>query len=105
HYAGKGCLLCRNESIGHRCRKDYDLFLSQASLIHKGKYKYIEKTYVNAKTKMDIICNTHGVFKQSPNKHLQGRGCRKCFYDGNKHLWSYSLYQRRCDEVSSGLSK
>ena len=34
--------------------------------------------YVNAQTKVCIICPEHGEFWQTPNKHLQGKGCPKC---------------------------
>ena len=28
--------------------------------------------------KSEIICEKHGSFLQSPNKHLSGNGCPKC---------------------------
>ena len=34
--------------------------------------------YKNIKTKIKIICNEHGEFKQVPEYHLQGYGCYKC---------------------------
>ena len=36
---------------------------------------------VHSKTKIDIICSTHGIFKQLPSTHLSGVGCPFC---GNK---------------------
>ena len=34
--------------------------------------------YVNAYTKVKIICKEHGIFKQQPNNHINGHGCPKC---------------------------
>ena len=33
---------------------------------------------MNNKTEIEIICNTHGVFKQIPRNHLSGYGCQNC---------------------------
>ena len=36
-----------------------------------------------------IICPEHGEFNQTPNKHLNGRGCPKCRYSkGEKKIYS-----------------
>lgn len=53
-------------------------FIAKAELIHKDKYDYSLVDYVNAKTKVKIICPEHGVFKQLSNSHLAGHGCRVC---------------------------
>jgi hypothetical protein len=55
-------------------------FKLKATLLHKRKYTYpeVEKEYVNAKTKITIICPDHGEFKQTPDNHLQGNGCKEC---------------------------
>lgn len=46
--------------------------------LHGRRYDYKLVDYVNSHTKINIICNTHGIFKKSPNKHLCGEGCPKC---------------------------
>lgn len=43
-----------------------------------GTYDYSAVNYVNAKTKVDIICKAHGVYSQTPNSHLSMGGCKKC---------------------------
>lgn len=105
HYAGKGCSKCAGVTSSLRTRKTLSEFLDDANRVHGDRYDYIKDTYRTAKDKMDIICRKHGVFKQSPNKHLAGQGCRKCFYGNSNHLWSYSAYKRKCEEVSNGKSK
>ena len=55
------------------------LFLEKAYDIHGNKYDYSDVVYVNCKTKVDIICKTHGLFKQTPDKHINLKcGCPYC---------------------------
>lgn len=53
-------------------------FVSRASEKHKGRYDYSESVYVNAKTKLKIICPEHGPFMQDPFTHMKGVGCPVC---------------------------
>lgn len=53
-------------------------FIKKAKSIHKDKYDYINVNYINSKTKVEIKCNIHGIFKQKPNNHLNNHGCPKC---------------------------
>lgn len=53
-------------------------FIEKALKKHGGKYSYHHVNYVNSHTKVLITCPIHGDFLQTPDKHLQGRGCRKC---------------------------
>ena len=47
--------------------------------IHGNKYDYSLDEYINAKTKVKIICPIHGVFEQIPSNILhRGDGCPKC---------------------------
>lgn len=43
--------------------------------------------YKNTRTKVDIVCKIHGLFKQTPHSHLKGRGCSEC---GKIDFWSRS---------------
>ena len=57
---------------------DKNIFFKKiASKIHNNKYIYPDE-YKNYKTKIDINCPEHGIFKQSPHDHLTGHGCFKC---------------------------
>jgi len=53
-------------------------FILKAKKIHENKYDYSKVNYINAKTKVKIICSEHGVFEQQPTNHLSGNGCPKC---------------------------
>jgi len=48
---------------------------------HGDKYDYSKVEYVNANTKVIIICKEHGEFLQKPMSHKNGSGCRKCAVD------------------------
>ena len=53
-------------------------FIEKARKVHGDKYDYSKVNYVNAKTKVCIICPIHGEFWQTPDLHLQGCGCSLC---------------------------
>jgi hypothetical protein len=53
-------------------------FIEESKKIHKNKYNYSLVEYINAKSKVKIVCPVHGIFEQTPNKHKLGCGCRYC---------------------------
>lgn len=53
-------------------------FIHKASITHDNCYAYDESKYVDANTKICIICKEHGRFWQLPRKHISGQGCPKC---------------------------
>ena len=55
-----------------------EIFIEKAKKVHGDKYDYSKVEYVNAKTKVCIICPKHGEFWQTPNTHLSGKGCIHC---------------------------
>ena len=59
-------------------KKTQEEFVEEAIKIHGDKYDYSKVNYVNAKTKVIIICKIHGEFEQVPNSHIQGNSCKKC---------------------------
>ena len=76
---GKTCPKCRKKiSKEKNSKKGYASFIRKASEIHCGKYDYSKVVYVNAKTKVCIICPEHGEFWQTPDSHLRGNGCPLC---------------------------
>lgn len=105
HYAGKGCPKCGAIVAVEKKKKTFTQFVSEAQLIHGERYLYIENTYNSAREKMDISCSIHGIFQQTPNKHLAGQGCRKCSDESRETIWSYSNYKEKCEDVSNGKSK
>lgn len=54
-------------------------FISKARTIHGDKYDYSLVEYKNCKTNVKIICPIHGVFEQTPDKHINAKqGCPIC---------------------------
>lgn len=57
-------------------------FIQRAKAVHGDKYDYSLVNYINAHTKIKIICKEHGIFKQIPNNHTSKKfGCQLCGYD------------------------
>jgi hypothetical protein len=75
HTNGQGCMECRLENR----RTGLYEFLERSIEKHGDKYDYSSvKEYKNSKTKVSIICQKHGEFKISSDKHLSGQGCAEC---------------------------
>ena len=59
-----------------------EIFIGKAIKKHGDKYDYSKTIYVNSKTKVTIICPTHGEFQIRPSKHTNKRigwgGCPAC---------------------------
>jgi protein-arginine kinase activator protein McsA len=72
HLKGHGCPKC----IGRD--KTTEEFIQESKKIHGDKYIYDKVEYKKSDQKVDIICINHGVFTQTPSKHIKGRGCPKC---------------------------
>lgn len=67
-------------------------FIKKAKKIHGDKYDYSKVDYKNNRTKVCIICPTHGEFWQRPSKHLIGQGCPIC--SGNKKMTTEEFISR-----------
>lgn len=57
-----------------------EIFINKAKSIHGNKYDYSLVNYINNRTKVKIVCESHGKFEQRPDSHLSGSGCLKCFH-------------------------
>lgn len=78
HVRGQGCPKCANIKRGDTFRSDGDTFIKRATVLHDGKYIYDKDSYINAMTKVPILCLKHGTFWMAPMNHLLGQGCPKC---------------------------
>lgn len=58
-------------------------FIEKAKKIHAGRFDYGLVNYTDRQSVVKIICSNHGEFDQTPNEHLNGKGCHK---DGNPIL-------------------
>lgn len=93
HLNGRGCNKCGKESLREQF-SNKKTFIEKAKKIHGNKYDYSKVNYINAKTKVCIICPEHGEFWQTPDSHLRGRGCQLC-----------NSFKKSVDEISDFLQK
>ena len=56
-------------------------FLDKAHKVHSDRYTYFDD-YVDCKQKIKIECKIHGIFYQTPDAHVQGKGCSLCARKG-----------------------
>jgi len=80
HLLGYGCKICTGNK-----KLDTFEFIQKSQKKHNNKYDYSKSVYVNAFTKLTIICPEHGEFKTTARNHYyKGYGCKKCGYS-NPH--------------------
>ncbi len=91
----EGCPFCNGKN------KTTDTFIKLAKSVHGDKYDYSKVEYVNANSKVCIICPEHGEFWQRASSHLNGYGCRKCAYDEKRkhNLLSNDEFIKRAKEI------
>jgi len=78
HLSGSGCKKCMYEKQALDRKKSINTFIKEANKINNNKYNYSQVKYINARTKVKIICPIHGEFEQKPVNHLAGTGCVHC---------------------------
>tara|TARA_Y100000034_G_C6818797_1_gene368565 strand:- start:35 stop:1021 length:987 start_codon:yes stop_codon:yes gene_type:complete len=72
---GQHCLIGQKEERRLEAEKD---FINNVQNIHGDTYNYDKVHYIDSRRKIRIVCKKHGIFDQSPNVHLQGKGCPSC---------------------------
>lgn len=92
-----GCPRCGAERRAEQQRLSTEEFILRVSEVHGDKYDYSQVEYVNNHTKIQIICPEHGVFEQTPSKHLYGRGCPECAIEQQRS--STDEFVRRAREI------
>ena len=80
HISGRGCPQCGIEKRTNKQKLHYEDFIKRARTKHGDKYDYSFVNYKTIKSKVAIICPTHGLFYQIAQNHLYGQGCPKCRY-------------------------
>lgn len=77
HLTGSGCPFCGVEKSIFIRSLTHNEFLKKARVVHGNKFAYPDR-YKKATQKIQIRCPKHGIFRQTPNSHLGGNGCRIC---------------------------
>ena len=102
HLNGHGCSLC---AIKQRLLTNEE-FIKRAREVHGERYDYSLVKYINAQTKVKIICSEHGVFEQTPNNHTSLKhGCPKCTETGFNPSEPGTLYVLTDDKQCPTLLK
>jgi very-short-patch-repair endonuclease len=83
HKRGGGCPDCAKIQSGMNRRMTIEEFIRRSEEIHQDedgnpKYIYIKTVYEKSIEKVIITCRRHDDFLQTPNGHLDGKGCQKC---------------------------
>ena len=79
-----GCNECRYDKIREKEVTTLEQFIDKARRVHGEKYSYDKVKYINALTKVEIVCPKHGSFWPSPDNFINKRsGCPIC---NNSHL-------------------
>jgi len=74
HLNGFGCTRCTYSK-----KSNVNTFIKKSNIIHNFKYDYSLVEYINARTKVKIICPNHGIFEQIPSAHTNLKhGYLKC---------------------------
>lgn len=81
-----GCAKCGTESASIKISLNKKEFIKRSEIYHKNIYDYSNVIYKNRKTKVKIICNKHGEFKQVAELHMLGHGCPQCAIEINTSL-------------------
>lgn len=80
--SGQGCPSCKGVLLANQRRMSKEEFVEKANKIHKNKYDYTNTKIINSHKKIEIICQLHGTFLQTPNNHLHSsNGCPSCGYN------------------------
>ena len=90
HLKGHECSECGKIKNVESRKKTIEKFIYEAREVHGDKYDYSNVKYENTSTKVCIICKEHGEFWQAPYTHLNGHGCPKCAYKGDRQRHIYS---------------
>lgn len=78
HLDGRGCPHCGIDTRSEKRKIKKNELLNRFNNIHNNKYRYVNISFQNTSSKIDIICPEHGIFKQIIGDHLRGCGCPKC---------------------------
>lgn len=78
HLAGGGCVKCQREYGGIKRRLTRDEAVQKFIQTHGNRYDYSRVCYVDYDTPVEIVCQEHQSFFQTPDAHIHGGGCHRC---------------------------
>lgn len=78
---------CGCPDCGGTKKSNTEDFIKKAKKVHGDKYDYSKVKYKNARTHVTVICPEHGEFSITPDNHLHGKGCAKCYNEWRIDYW------------------
>lgn len=78
HLDGNGCQECGREKQRQTRRSNTEEFKGKVIKKYGNEFDLSKVVYVNARTRVIIICRKHGEMKKLPSDFLHGYGCREC---------------------------
>jgi hypothetical protein len=95
-----GCKKCAVEERSKSRTLAASLFVEEAKQVNGEKYTYHLCDYTTRERKINITCNAcNKTFKQSPEKHLGGRGCPSCAKTGFDQTKTGVVYVLSCEDI------
>ena len=78
-----------------------DDFVQRCKSVDGGRYLYDNTTYINATTRVSVICKTHGEFTAGPTNLMRGGGCKQCHRDKLRKLnsWTTDIFTSRAKDI------
>lgn len=92
---GSGCDECGNIRRAESQKSDWASVISYIESIHENIKIVKDQKYVNTNSKIEYLCNKHGIHQATPSKLIQGRGCPECAKE-NHHGYSDSAWIKLC---------
>lgn len=78
HWAGKGCPECGRVNRAANQILTTQEVLARFRQLHGDRYDYGATEYSRFRLHVTIGCRRHGAFRQTPQAHLEGKGCPRC---------------------------
>ena len=78
HMKGFGCKACGQLIASEKRRLTKAKFIERSIAAHGHKYDYSRVVYLANDEKVEVTCPVHGLFSQTPNSHMSGKGCILC---------------------------
>ncbi len=99
HLQEHGCPKCKTQMFSNKYRLTLCEFIEKANKKHNNFFDYSKVQYVNAYTKVCIICPKHGEFWQTPCNHLNGDGCPECNKSKLENKIKYFLLEKQIEFI------
>lgn len=94
------CRYCYKENRDGVRNKSFEDFVNKMDKSYFKTYEIVGE-YVDRNTKIDVLHKTCGkIFKISPAKMLQGRGCSHCYNTNSR--WNTSTFKQEINRITDG---